>query len=283
MCAGKFRLLRGAGMLKIYTHMFYHRALAASPMERFFLIISLTITLILMTNNLQGQNEKDRLKNLSYHVVGVIGNKEQVGGTGFFIKKGTAFYLVSAWHSFSFKNHLTQNSNIENSQLITEIVVYRNLVDIKTNKYSRIDLIDSTTKQPTYLSIYQSDKLLDISAIQINRHDSFNFDYYDVDSANTKVKASIKDDAFYYGFPIKNGRQNDVVEYFEGKISEMDLEGREVTIDIVGYTGCSGAPLFVRVGQRKYLWGVLFYALKDSMGIAERCKAVDLTSLIERL
>lgn len=252
-------------------------------MQRIPFIISLTIFLILLTKNLQGQMVKDELKNLSYHVVGIIGNKEQVGGTGFFIKKGTAFYLVSAWHSFSFKNYQTQKSNIENSHLIKEIVVYRNLVNIKTNKYSRIDLIDSTTKQPTYLSIYQSDKLLDISAIQVNRQDSFDFDYYDVDIANTKVTASINDDAFYFGFPIKNGRQSDEVEYFEGKISGISLENKDLTADITGYTGCSGAPLFVRVGQSIYLWGVLFYALKDSTGKAERCKAVDLNPLIERL
>ena len=236
-----------------------------------------------MTNLVQGQTDKEGLRNLSYHVVGVVGNKEQVGGTGFFIRKGTAFYLVSAWHSFSFKNHLTQRSDNEEFQLIKEIVVYRNLADIKTNNYSRIELVNQTTGQPTYLSIYQNDTLLDISAIQVKRQGAFEFDYYDLANADPKAKVSVNDDVFYYGFPIKNGRQSDAAEYFDGKISEIDSKGNELTADIVGYTGCSGAPLFFSVGQSKHLWGVLFYALKDNTGRAERCKAVDLNSLLDRL
>lgn len=234
-----------------------------------------------MTNQLFGQTDNQRLKNLSYHVVGVIGNNPQVGGTGFFIKKGQSYYLVSAWHSFSFKNHLTRVSQNEKSQLIKEIIVYRNLEDIRTNKYSRVELMDSTTQQPTYLSVYQNEKLLDISAVPVKRQPSFEFDYYDVDNERTNVEAKIGDYAFYYGFPIKNGKQSDAVEYFEGKISETNIN--ELTVDIVGYTGCSGAPLFFRKGHGQYLWGVMFYALKDNTGRGEKCKAVDLKSLIELL
>jgi hypothetical protein len=236
-----------------------------------------------MTNKVQGQTDKEGLRNISYHVVGVVGNKEKFGGTGFFIKKGTAFYLVSTWHSFSFKNHLNQKSNNEDFQLIKEIVVYRNLADIETNKYSRIELINRTTGQPTYFSIYQNDALLDISAILVKREGEFDFDYYDLENADQKHKISVNDDVFYYGFPIKNGRQSDAAEYFDGKISEIDSKRNELTADIVGYTGCSGAPLFFRVGQSTYLWGVLFYALKDNTGKAMRCKAVNLNLLIDRL
>jgi|GEM_PF-6641754 len=252
--------------------------LAASPMERTVLII-----LTLITTVLRGQTNNQVLKNLSYHVVGVIGNKEQIGGTGFFIKKGTAFYLVSAWHSFSFKDHLTQKSTNDNTQSIKEIIVYRNLADIRTDNYSRINLINSVTQQPTYLSIYQDDSLLDISAIQVNRQSPFEFDYYEVDNIDKEVKAKINGEVFYYGFPIRNGRQSDNAEYFEGKTSGANLERKELVVDIVGQTGCSGAPLFFKSGQREYLWGVLFYALKDNTGRAERCKAVNLNSLIERL
>jgi hypothetical protein len=57
----------------------------------------------------------------------------------------------------------------------------------------------------------------------------------------------------------------------------------EMTMDLVGFTGCSGAPLFVREGRSEHLWGVLFYALKDTTGKGEKCKAVDLRSLIDIL
>ncbi|HMJ67382.1 MAG TPA: hypothetical protein VK508_00725 [Cyclobacteriaceae bacterium] len=197
-----------------------------------------------MTNLVSAQTQNYEKINLSYHVVGIIGNSPQVGGTGFFIKKGQFYYLVSSWHSFSFKNHITGASENKSSHLIKEVIVYRNLEDIKTNNYSRVQLIDSTMQHPTYLSVHQNGKLLDISAIRVKRHPPFEFDYYDLNNEGPKVETKIGADTFYYGFPIMNGKQSDAAEHFEGKISEIDLN--ELTMDIVGYMGCSGAPLFVR-------------------------------------
>ncbi len=171
-----------------------------------------------MTNLLFGQTENHGAKNLSYHVVGVIGNVPEVGGTGFFIKKGQSYYLVSAWHSFSFKNHLTGLSENKKSQLIKEIIVYRNLEDIRTHNYSRVQLIDSVAQHPTYLSVYQNEKIIDISAIPVNRKAPFEFDYYDLDNERKDVEPKVDDNVFYYGFPIENGKQSNTVELFEGNI-----------------------------------------------------------------
>ena len=73
-------------------------------------------------------------------------NKPQVGGTGFFVKYNSKYFLVSAWHCVTFKNYLTETFENPNSKNITSIIVYRNLSDISLDRFMRITLKDSTAK-----------------------------------------------------------------------------------------------------------------------------------------
>lgn len=239
--------------------------------------------ILLLGEKASAQSDVENMKKYSYHTVGVLGNKAEIGGTGFFLKKGAKFYFVSAWHCFSFKNHISKNYENPKAPLIKDIIVYRNLKDIGTNDYLRIQLSDSITSKPKYLSIYQKNKLLDISAIEIEWSSTYKFDFYEFKDDFNSTQANITDKVFYYGYPIINGKQNDLSEYYNGTITDINKELDEYTIKITGYTGCSGSPLFIEKDNKPILIGVIFYALKDYTGKASYCKSIDIKYLINNL
>jgi len=245
------------------------------------ILFLLTFTCILRYTD--GQTNNESFRKYSYHVVGVIGNKAEVGGTGFFVKKDSNYYFISAWHSFSFKDPITKTFTNEKAHLIQDIIVYRKLSDIAIDNYERVKLFDNKNGVPTFSSINYEGVLLDISAIKINRENIFKFDFYNIDINKDNIEELTGDSVFYFGFPIRNARQVDSSEYFKGTIIGTDDKKKEFTIDIVGYIGCSGAPLFIDRRKKNNLIGVLFYALKDNTGKANVCKAVDIKILLKTL
>lgn len=249
-------------------------------------MIKLKLTLLILVvifKNLNAQLDRKYMDKYSYHIVGVIGNKAEIGGTGFFLKKGLKYYFVSAWHCFSFKNHITKSSENPKASLIKDIIIYRNLSDIRTDDYLRITIKDSINSTPKYISIFQEDNLLDISAIEIEWLSSYKFDFYEFKDDSYLTQVTIGDNAFYYGYPIINGKQSDLSKYYQGAITELNKVQDEYTIKITGYTGCSGSPLFIEKDGIQILKGVLFYALKNAEGKANYCKAIDIKHLINNI
>src|SRR5258706_9046699 len=225
-------------------------------------------------NSCYSQNSGYLYKKYSYHTTSMIDNKPILAGTGFFLKYKSKFYLVSAWHSFSFKNHISKTFENPDAANINNIVIYKTIKDIRPGKYLRLE-VNSRKKLPSYLEKRLNDTLFDISAIEVLRTPSFEFDYIDFKIVDTN-QITIDDSVFYYGFPIINGKQQDTTHFFSGNVTQIDNHRNEYIINIGGYIGCSGSPVF-RVSDNKIaLKGLLFYALKDSSGRADTCKAVDI-------
>lgn len=226
------------------------------------------------------QNWVDHLnfKKLSYHVVGLAENEPKVGGTGFFVKSKEKYFFVSALHCITFKNHLTEEYIDPNNSKINNLLIYRNLTDIRTDNFLRFDtkLIDNKTVDVLTKRI--NDTLIDIGAIEIQLTTSFKFDYINIEDHEFK-ELNNDDTLIYYGFPIINGHQVDTPQIFYGKPLSVSNRRGEFIINIQGYIGCSGSPVFAIKNRQVYLVGILFYALKDEIGKASLCKALNSNQL----
>lgn len=146
---------------------------------------STLLILVFLTISCHPQIQSDAFKKYSYHITGIAGNKPLVGGTSFFVKYNSKYFLVSAWHCFTFKNHLTETFENPESTGITSIVVYRNLADISPDNFMRITIKSTITNDPTFFKKRLNDTLVDISAIEVYRNLPFEFDYIDVNDIDT--------------------------------------------------------------------------------------------------
>lgn len=222
------------------------------------------------------------LQKYSYHIIGFVGENPGIGGTAFFVKYKSKFYLVSAWHCFSFQDSYTQAYDNPKGKEITTVIVYRAVSEIPSGKFTFISLMDSIDHRPIYSEIRQSDTILDISAIQVERKPPFLFDYIELnDHGMTPEKAG--DSLTYFGFPVINGTQVDISQGFTGAIKETFTKQKEFNIISNAYTGCSGSPLFTAGQWHPRLKGVLFYAFKDISGMAHECRAIDISWLFPLL
>ena len=110
-----------------------------------FLAVPVALALLLPSLSGKAQSEDTLLQKYSYHVIGFISEKPAVGGTAFFVEYKSKFYLVSAWHCLSFKNIFTEDYDNSQQRDINTIIVYRNVSDVQSGKFTFISLLDSVT------------------------------------------------------------------------------------------------------------------------------------------
>lgn len=214
----------------------------------------------------------------SYHIIGMVGNKPTKGGTGFFIRKSSRYYFVTAWHCFTHKHYITKQGENVNDSCVDSFLIYKSMNDMQRGNYIIIP-----SNVINYREIYYNNALMDISAIDFYPpSSSFDFNFMDFDNYLTP-EAEKGSAIFYYGFPIRDRNQVHEPEYFDGVVLNVEKSTKEITIKCEGYVGCSGAPLFVMKNHSPYLLGVLFNALKDAAGKAQILKAVQFSVLYEEL
>ncbi|MDP4256152.1 MAG: hypothetical protein Q8938_19250, partial [Bacteroidota bacterium] len=138
----------------------------------------------------------------------------------------------------------------------------------------------SLTGKPIYAVKKFGDTVLDISTIEIDRQQTFPFEYLEV-SPGTAGPVRIGSSIAYCGFPIIGQAQVNSSQYFEGRVTDSRSNRKEFTMAIVGYTGCSGSPIFDIGESTPRLCGVNSYAKKDGVGRADSCRAVDIIHLFD--
>lgn len=131
--------------------------------------------------------------------------------------------------------------------------------------------------RPKYMEIKRNDTTIDISAIEVDRKEPFLFNYFTLEKTSSLLSADAQ--AYYFGFPIIDGRLSDTSRVFEGTVEKFDRDNKEYLLSIEGFIGCSGAPLLRKVNNQAILTGVLYYALKDESGHAFKVKALDISWL----
>jgi hypothetical protein len=199
-----------------------------------------------------------RIESLQSLYIETYLNKQKLGSaTGFVIKSETQSYLVTNWHVVSNKDAKTKkwlNPKLHLSP--NKIRILHNADKLGTYTIKEETLIDSTNKT-LFKEFKIGNNIVDVVAIPLK--DTIpNVKLYPVNYKKTADSLVVMptDRVFILGFP-KGVRSAPALPIWKSGLiasePDIDQEGKPIIwIDILGYGGMSGAPVYLITDKIKY-------------------------------
>jgi len=181
------------------------------------------------------------------------------GGTCFFIKYISKYYLITCWHALSCRN--ASNSRLikgyKRSQHKTAVIQF----DEKGNPHRWfIELYNSKGENLYYEKKLTDTSYLDITALEVPKDSILLSNYFTIDKIDTESNYNRKYSVLYYGYPTNYiGEQNLYPTPYKGVILDFKTEklNNYISTDQFAYGGCSGSPLLLNSKGRYKLIGVV--------------------------